>query len=94
MPYPPAPAGRRSTAYAAHACRFAIRPEADGWSVYAPAGYDDLFGFVLRPNPVVAPREVYETKAARWQARPRLVVSPGPNAVRWAPRPGPSATMS
>lgn len=80
VPYSPLGCSRDAVdRYAAHACRFAIRPEADGWSVYAPAGYDDLFGFVLRPNPVVAPRAVYETKASRWQACwPRLVVEPWP----------------
>ena len=63
-----------------------IRPDAEGWSVYAPAGYDDLFGFVLRPNPVVAPREVYETKAARWLSLwPRIVVMPWPANGELAP---------
>ncbi|MDJ0397450.1 hypothetical protein [Rhodococcus rhodochrous] len=34
---------------------------------------------VLRPNPVLAPREVYEAKARRWQAeRPRSIVVPWP----------------
>lgn len=66
--------------YAAHACRYGIHPGPDGWVVYAPAGFDDLFAFVLRPNPVVAPRAVYETKAARWQALwPRLEVLPWPD---------------
>jgi hypothetical protein len=51
-----------------------------GYEVYAPAGFDDLFGFVLRPNPLVAPRNVYETKAARWVALwPRLTVLPWPD---------------
>jgi len=82
VPYAPLRSAREAVdRYAAHACRFAIRPDADGWSVYAPAGYEDLFAFTLRPNPVVAPREVYETKAARWQALwPRLVVLPWPEA--------------
>ena len=63
--------------YAAHACRFGISAHGD---VYAPSGFDDLFGFVLRPNPVVAPRHVYETKAARWLALwPRLQVLPWPD---------------
>ncbi|HEY8060463.1 MAG TPA: nucleotidyltransferase family protein, partial [Acidimicrobiales bacterium] len=59
--------------YAAQACRYGIHPEDGSWSVYAPVGYDDLFAMVVRPNPVVAPREVYQAKAARWQALwPRL----------------------
>lgn len=65
--------------YAAHACRFGIRPVAGEWEVYAPSGFDDLFAFVVRPNPVVAPRHVYETKSARWAALwPRLQVLPWP----------------
>ena len=87
VPYPALGSSRDAVdRYAAHACRFAIHPEPDGWSVYAPAGYDDLFGFVLRPNPVVAPREVYETKAARWQSLwPRLAVHPWPETTVLAP---------
>jgi len=66
--------------YASHACRYGIHPGPEGWEVYAPVGFDDLFGFVLRPNPVVAPRHVYETKAARWKALwPRLQVLPWPD---------------
>ncbi|WMM75088.1 nucleotidyltransferase family protein [Rhodococcus pyridinivorans] len=50
-----------------------------GLRVYAPHGFDDLFGMVLRPNPVLAPRNVYEAKARRWQVEwPRLVVEPWP----------------
>jgi uncharacterized protein len=65
--------------YAAFACQVGLRHTADGYQVYAPAGFDDLFGFVLRPNPVVAPRKVYETKAARWRSLwPRLTVLPWP----------------
>ncbi|MCD2099395.1 nucleotidyltransferase family protein [Rhodococcus rhodochrous] len=34
---------------------------------------------MLRPNPVLAPREVYDVKARRWQAEwPRLTVVPWP----------------
>jgi uncharacterized protein len=45
--------------------------------VYAPHGLDDLFSMVLRPNPILAPREVYEAKAARWQREwPALTVVP------------------
>ena len=41
--------------------------------------FDDLFAFVVRPNPVIAPRHVYEAKAARWRTLwPRLVVLPWP----------------
>jgi hypothetical protein len=73
--------------YAAHACRVAVRTGPTGPQVYAPSGFDDLFGFVLRPNPVIAPRHIYEAKAARWQRLwPRLHVIPWPDD-----RPAPSA---
>jgi len=49
----------------------------DCYEVYAPFGFRDLFDFVLRPNPVLAPQEVYESKAERWSALwPRLTVMP------------------
>jgi len=66
--------------YAAHACRVAVRLADGRYEVYAPSGFADLFGFVLRPNPVVAPRSVYEIKAARWATLwPRLRVLPWPD---------------
>lgn len=65
--------------YAAHACRVAVRRIDGRDEVYAPSGFRDLFAFVVRPNPVVAPREVYERKTARWVALwPRLRVLPWP----------------
>lgn len=59
-----------------------VRVELDGsWHFYAPHGLDDLFGLVVRPNPVLAPREVFERKAARWKERwPELTVLTSP---RW-----------
>ncbi|RSM48304.1 hypothetical protein DMA12_07405 [Amycolatopsis balhimycina DSM 5908] len=55
-----------------------VRIERDGiWRFHAPHGCDDLFALVVRPNPVLAPREVYERKAARWQNQwPQLKVRP------------------
>jgi hypothetical protein len=45
-------------------------------------GFDDLFAFVVRPNPVSAPREVYEIKSSRWQGCwPRLIVLPWQDLV-------------
>ena len=65
--------------YAAHACRVAVRLTDGRYDVYAPTGFADVFGFLLRPNPVVAPRWVYETKSARWAALwPRLRILPWP----------------
>jgi uncharacterized protein len=72
--------------YAAHACRVAVRRSGGRYEVYAPAGFADLFGFVLRPNPAVAPRAVYETKAARWVTLwPRLRVLPWPDVSGGGP---------
>ena len=65
--------------YAARACQVAIRTTDGRYDVYAPNGFEDLFGFVLRPNPIVAPQHVFESKAARWAALwPRLTVLPWP----------------
>jgi uncharacterized protein len=81
VPCPPIASSRDAVdRYAAHACRVAVRRADAGHEVYAPSGFADMFGFVLRPNPVVAPREVYERKAARWRALwPRLLVLPWPD---------------
>jgi hypothetical protein len=64
--------------YAAHACRFGVRQINGAVDVYAPSGFDDLFGLVVRPNPMQAPREVYVKKCARWTSIwPRL------NVIEW-----------
>ncbi|MFD8914678.1 nucleotidyltransferase family protein [Streptomyces sp. NPDC059575] len=62
--------------FAATTCCLGVRVEADGrWRVYAPHGLSDVFGLVVRPNPVLAPRPVYETKTARWREQwPGLTV--------------------
>ncbi|MFF4542519.1 nucleotidyltransferase family protein [Streptomyces aureus] len=67
--------------FAATTCCLGARLEPDGgWRVYAPHGLSDVFNLVVRPNPVLAPREVYETKAARWKNEwPELTVLPWPN---------------
>jgi hypothetical protein len=53
-----------------------VRFDPDGtWQCYAPHGLDDLFALIVRPNPVLAPRAVFERKAARWRSRwPELTV--------------------
>ena len=72
--------------YAAHACRVGIRRSGSDLDVYAPSGFDDLFSFVVRPNPVVAPRHVYEAKTDRWSRLwPRLVIE------RWPQQPATAA---
>ncbi len=57
------------------------------WLVYAPHGLGDVFGLVVRPNPVLAPRHVYQAKTARWRQQwPSLTVLPWPA--------GPGGTVS
>jgi uncharacterized protein len=49
------------------------------WRIYAPHGLSDVFNLVVRPNPVLASREVYQAKARRWQRQwPALTVLPWP----------------
>ena len=66
--------------FAATTCCLGVRLEAGGrWRLYAPHGLADVFNLVVRPNPVLAPREVYEAKAARWKKNwPELTVMPWP----------------
>jgi hypothetical protein len=66
--------------FAATTCCVGVRSEPDGrWRVYAPHGLADVFNLVVRPNPVLAPRHVYETKTSRWRAQwPELTVLPWP----------------
>ncbi|MFC9363471.1 nucleotidyltransferase family protein [Rhodococcus sp. NPDC057014] len=66
--------------FASTTCCYGIRRNTTGdVEIYAPHGFTDLYDMVLRPNPVLAPREVYESKAARWQKEwPRLTVVPWP----------------
>ena len=73
--------------FAATACCVGLRPEGESYRVHAPYGFADLLGFVLRPNPVLAPRDVYEAKAARWlELWPRLTVLPWPSDTAETPR--------
>jgi hypothetical protein len=57
-----------------------VRVEPGGtWRIYTPHGLADVFNLVVRPNPVLAPRSVYETKTRRWQRQwPSLTVLPWP----------------
>jgi hypothetical protein len=65
--------------FAATACCVGIRTSGPEVTVCAPHDFEDLFAFVLRPNPRLAPRIVYETKASRWRELwPRLTVLPWP----------------
>ena len=49
-----------------------------GWNVSAPYGLADVFDLVLRPGPVLAPRETYEAKASRRQRE-----WPEPKVMAW-----------
>ncbi|MGC5240821.1 nucleotidyltransferase family protein [Streptomyces albogriseolus] len=69
--------------FAATTCCLGVRLEPDGrWRVYAPYGLSDVFGLVVRPNPVLAPRAVYEAKTERWRRQwPELTVLEWPVAT-------------
>ena len=61
-----------------------IRLEASRrWRVYAPHGLADVFNLVVRPNPGLATRQVYDAKTARWQRQ-----WPGLTVLSW---PAPAA---
>lgn len=67
--------------FAATTCCLGVRVVGDDWRVYAPHGFADVFDLVVRPNPVLAPREVYLAKTRRWQQQwPSLTVLPWPGA--------------
>jgi uncharacterized protein len=57
-----------------------LRLEPSGhWRVYAPHGLGDVFNLAVRPNPVLAPRHVYQAKTTRWRQQwPSLAVVPWP----------------
>ncbi len=58
---------------------FGLHPTGGGaFEVYAPCGFDDLFGFIHRPNPrAIGPEAHYVMKTARRKALyPRLTVVP------------------
>ena len=57
-----------------------VRVEPSGhWRIYAPYGFADVFNLVVRPNPILATRDVYQAKAARWRRQwPGLTVVPWP----------------
>jgi uncharacterized protein len=57
-----------------------VRLEDDGgMRVYAPHGLSDVLNLIVRPNPVLAPRHIYERKVERWRRHwPELTVLPWP----------------
>jgi hypothetical protein len=66
--------------FAVTTCCYGVRTDSCGAvHVYAPHGFRDLFALTVRPNPVLAPRAVYEAKTARWiHEWPALTVLPWP----------------
>ncbi len=63
---------------------FGIHPTGgSAFDVYAPRGFDDLFGFVFRPNPAaIGPATRYRLKSAERKALyPRLTIVPWEEAV-------------
>lgn len=61
-----------------------VRLDQDGeWILYAPRGLSDFFNMVVRPNPMLGNREVYEKKVERWKAIwPNLKAEPWPREIR------------
>jgi uncharacterized protein len=59
-----------------------VRLQSGGrWRIYAPHGLADVFNLVVRPNPMLAPRHVYQAKTARWREQwPSLTVLPWPDS--------------
>ena len=54
--------------------------QGEHWRIYAPHGLADVFNLVVRPNPVLSPRHVYDAKTARWRQQwPSLTVLPWPD---------------
>ena len=78
----PYPALRRSTEgidrFLTKNPQLGIRRSAHGHEVYAPNGFDDIAGMIVRPNRVANfSAENYAAKAARWKALwPELTVLP------------------
>ncbi|MFK4299221.1 hypothetical protein ABH924_004402 [Arthrobacter sp. GAS37] len=75
--------------FAAKSCCFAVTSDdAGSLTTHAPHGYDDLFARKIVPNPVLAPREVYETKTRRWRTEwSTLTVLPWPTDGSFDERP-------
>ncbi|WP_432853088.1 nucleotidyltransferase family protein [Amycolatopsis sp. CA-161197] len=76
--------------FAATTCCLGVRLEPGGhWRVYAPHGLSDVFNLIVRPNPILAPRDVFEAKTSRWRRQwPELTVLPWPNVSRSVPGEG------
>ena len=70
VPYPPL---SRSTdgidRFLTTTTQVGLRRTDDGYDIYAPNGFDDVAGMIVRPNPTANFSTAnYATKAARWKA--------------------------
>ena len=71
-------------AFLACCCSVGIRRTADGLTLYAPHGLQDLFDLVVRPNPLRSAlgarlAQAYRDKTQRWQSIwPKLQIVPWP----------------
>ena len=83
LPYPPVAGSTEGIdRFLTKTTQVGIRRNADGYDVYAPNGFDDIEGLVVRPNPGpnFSPAN-YAAKAARWKSLwPELTVLPAPAA--------------
>ena len=69
LPYPPLTCSSDGIdRFLAKNTQVGIRRTGDGYDVYAPNGFDDIEGLIVRPNPGpnFSPAN-YEKKAARWK---------------------------
>jgi hypothetical protein len=77
LPYPPLACSTEGIdRFLTRNTQVGIRRNADGYDVYAPNGFDDVAGLIVRPNPGpnFSPQN-YEAKAARWKSLwPELTV--------------------
>ena len=79
LPYPPLHCSTEGIdRFLTRNTRIGIRRTRDGYDVYAPDGFDDAAGLIVRPNPGPNFSPVnYEKKAARWKMLwPEITVLP------------------
>jgi uncharacterized protein len=79
LPYPPLHGSTQGIdRFLTKNTRVGIRRAQGGYEVYAPDGFDDIAGMIVRPNPGTNFSPVsYEKKAARWKALwPEITVRP------------------
>jgi hypothetical protein len=79
LPYPPLHCSTEGIdRFLTRNTRIGIRRTPDGYDVYAPDGFDDVSGLIVRPNPSANFSVAnYEAKARRWKALwPEITVLP------------------